>query len=64
MEQELKYNREKLELTKDKIASIRNKGNTGTLAMQHFELRLKKDRGGFMDKMDPLIYITAGDTCH
>ena len=28
--------------------------------MRNFELRLKTDQGGWMDKMDPKVYVQAG----
>lgn len=29
--------------------------------MRNFELRLKTDQGGFMDKMDPKVYVQVGE---
>lgn len=49
-------------MVREKIETIKQQGNTGTLVMRNFELRLKRDKGGFMDKMDPKVYIQAGET--
>lgn len=60
--QEVEHSKMALEMVREKIDTIKQSGNTGTLVMRNFELRLKKDKGGFMDKMDPKVYLQAGET--
>lgn len=62
LKQEVEQSQQALEMVSQKIQTIKQQGNTGTLVMRNFELRLKKDQGGFMDKMDPKVYIHAGET--